>query len=69
MADFTRQILYEVSIAAAFHLLNKRILNQRFKIGELVYIPDRLIKKHPNSLRDALGKVEGVASTTRDYII
>merc|ERR1712002_374299 len=69
MAEFSRQILYEVSAEAAFHLLNKRVLNQKFKIGELVYIPDRLIKKHPNSLRDALGKVKEVASTARDYVI
>merc|ERR1711942_322435 len=69
MAEFSRQILYEVSAAAAFHLLNKRVLNKKFKIGELVYIPDRLIKKHPNSLRDALGKVKQVASTARDYVI
>merc|ERR1712114_3419 len=69
MATFSKKILFEVSAAAAFHLLNKKNLNNKFKIGELVYIPDRLLKKHPNSLRDALGKVIEVASTTRDYVI
>ena len=70
MANFSKQILFEVSAAAAFHLLNKRILNKKFEIRELVYIPDRLLKKkHPNSLRDALGKIKEIANTGRDYII
>ena len=34
MAEFSKQILFEVSAAAAFHLLNKRVLNKKFKIGE-----------------------------------
>merc|ERR1712112_606312 len=69
MATFSKKILFEVATATAFHLLNKKNLNNKFKIGELVYIPDRLLKKHPNSLRDALGKVIEVASTTRDYVV
>ena len=38
-------------------------------IGELVHIPDQLIKKQPKFLRNARGKVEEVAITTRDYAI
>ena len=44
MAKFSKQILFEVSATAAFNLLNKRVLNKKFEIGELVYIPDRLLK-------------------------
>ena len=69
MTKFSRQILFEVSTAAALHLLNKRILNQKFEIDELVYVPDRLLKKHPNSLRDALGKVKKITHTGRDYLV
>merc|ERR1711889_1919 len=52
MSKFSKQILFEVASAAAFSLLNKRTLNEKFQIGDLVYIPGRLLKKHPNSLRD-----------------
>merc|ERR1712177_39932 len=67
MATFSRKILFEV--AAAFTLLNKKTLNQHFKIGEMVYIPGRLLKKHPNSLRDALGKIKEVSCSGRDYTV
>ena len=40
MAQYSKQILFEVSAAAAYHLLNKRVLNKKFEINELVYIPD-----------------------------
>merc|ERR1712089_33121 len=43
--------------------------NQKFKIGEMVYIPGRLLKKHPNSLRDALGKIKEVLCSGRDYTV
>merc|ERR1712080_442341 len=69
MADFSKQILFEVAAAAAHHLLNKRVLNKKFEIGELVYLPDKLLKKHPNSLRDALGKIKDISETKRDYMV
>merc|ERR1711962_1304235 len=69
MASFSKQILFEVAAAAAFTLLNKRTLNKKFQVGELVYIPGRLLKKHPNSLRDALGKIKEVSCSGRDYTI
>ena len=68
-ANFSRKILFEVAAASAFTLLNKRTLNQQFQIGELVYIPGRLLKKHPNSLRDALGKIKEVSCSGRDYTV
>merc|ERR1711890_222340 len=69
MANFSNQILFEVAAAAAHHLLNKRILNKKFEIGELVYLPDKLLKKHPNSLRDAIGKIKEISKSGRDYIV
>ena len=69
MASFSRQILFEVAAASAFTLLNKRTLNQKFQIGDLVYIPGRLLKKHPNSLRDALGKIKEVSCSGKDYTV
>merc|ERR1712240_37303 len=69
MANFSKQILFEVAAAAAFSLLNKKTLNKKFKVGDLVYIPGRLLKKHPNSLRDALGKIKEITNTGRDYIV
>ena len=69
MANFSKQILFEVAAAAAFNLLNKKTLNKKFQIGDLVYIPGRLLKKHPNSLRDALGKIKEISNSGRDYIV
>merc|ERR1712120_23002 len=69
MATFSRKILFEVAAASAFTLLNKKTLNQQFQIGEMVYIPGRLLKKHPNSLRDALGKIKEVSCSGRDYTV
>merc|ERR1711955_132093 len=62
-------ILFEVAAAAAFSLLNKRTVNKKFQVGDLVYIPGRLLKKHPNSLRDALGKIKEISSSGRDYTV
>lgn len=69
LSKFSRQILFEVATAAAIHLLNKRTLNQRYRKGDLVYLPDRLLRKHPNSLRDALGKISSCTREGRDYQI
>merc|ERR1712115_280036 len=69
MAGFSKQILFEVAAALAFTLLNKRTLNKKFQVGDLVYIPGRLLKKHPNSLRDALGKIKEVSCSGRDYTV
>merc|ERR1711973_90225 len=69
MASFSRKILFEIAAASAFTLLNKRTLNQKFEVGEMVYIPGRLLKKHPNSLRDALGKIKEVSCSGRDYTV
>merc|ERR1712080_291036 len=69
MAKFSKQILFELSTAAALHLLNRRTLNQRFEVEDLVYVPDRLLRKHPNSLRDALGKIKEVTHTGSDYLV
>merc|ERR1712121_303900 len=40
-----------------------------FQVRDLVYIPGRLLKKHPNSLRDALGKIKEISSSGRDYTV
>merc|ERR1712115_409929 len=69
MASFSRKILFEIASASAFTLLNKRTLNQKFEVGDMVYIPGRLLKKHPNSLRDALAKITDVSSSGRDYTV
>merc|ERR1711867_415499 len=69
MASFSRKILFEIAAASEFTLLNKKTLNQQFQIGEMVYIPGRLLKKHPNSLRDALGKIKEVSCSGRDYTV
>merc|ERR1712112_755978 len=69
MASFSKQILFEVAAAAAFSLLNKRTLNKKFQVGDLVYILGRLLKKHPNSLRDALGKIKEISISGRDYTV
>merc|ERR1711954_128002 len=69
MASFSKQILFEVAAAAAFSLLNKKTLNKKFQVGDLVYIQGRLLKKHPNSLRDALGKIKGISNSGRDYTV
>ena len=59
MAQYSKQILFEVSAAAAYHLLNKRVLNKKFKIGELVYIPDRLLKKTSKLIKRCNRKNQG----------
>ena len=69
MAEFSKQILFEIASSAATQLLNKKVLNIKFKEGDLVYVPDKVIKKHPHSLRDALGKIKKVQESGRDYII
>merc|ERR1712208_11786 len=68
---FQRQLRFyhKVAAASAFTLLNKKTLSQKFKIGEMVYIPGRLLKKHPNSLRDALGKIKEVLGSGKDYTV
>ena len=69
LADFNKNILFEIAVNSAFYLLNKRTLNQRFQKDDLVYIPDRIIAKNPHSLMDVLGKIREVLPSQRDYSI
>ena len=50
LANFNKKILFEIAANSAFYLLNKRTLNQKFQKNDLVYVPDRIIVKNPNSL-------------------
>ena len=43
MADFSKKILFEIVTISAFYLLNKRVINQRFKVNYLIYVPDRIV--------------------------
>ena len=54
--DLKKKILFEIATISAFYLLNKRTINLRFKVDDLIYVPDRIIAKNPHSLTDALGK-------------
>ena len=67
LADFNKKILFEVATISAFYLLNKRTINQKFKVEDIVYVPDRIIAKNPHSLTDALGKITEVKENERDY--
>ena len=68
MAEFSKQILFEVASAAATKQLNKKVIETSFQEGDLIYVPDRIVRKHPHSLRDALGKIKKIQDTGRDYI-
>ena len=55
-----KKILFKIAKICAFYLLNKRTINQRFKVDDLIYVPDRMVEKNPHSLMDALGKITKV---------
>ena len=66
LAEFNKKILFEVATTSAFYLLNKRTINQKFKINDIIYIPDRIIAMNPHLLTDALGKITEVKKNGRD---
>ena len=43
LADFNKKILFKIATISTFYLLNKRTINQRFKVNDLIYIPDRIV--------------------------
>ena len=51
---------------STFYLLNKRVINQKFKVNDLIYVPNRIVLKNPHSLTDALGKITKVRESRRD---
>ena len=69
LAEFNRKILFEVATTSAFYLLNKRTMNQKLKVNDIIYVPDRIIAKNPHSLTDALGKITEVRENGQDYKI
>ena len=54
---------------STFYLLNKRTINKRFKVDDIIYVPNRVIAKNPHSLTDALGKITEVRENRQDYNI
>ena len=66
MADFSQKILIEIAKISTFYLLNKRVINQRFKVRDLIYVSDRIFAKNPHSLTDALVKIMKVKENGRD---
>ena len=57
LTEFNRKILFEVASTSAFYLLKKRNITHKFKVNDIVYVPDWIIAKKPHSLTDALGKI------------
>ena len=45
------------------------MINQKFKVNDLIYVPDRIVSKNPHSLTDALGKITKVKVSQRVYNI
>ena len=56
MADFSKKILFEIAVISAFYLLNKKVINQRFKVDNLIHVSHRIVSKNPHSLTDASEK-------------
>ena len=69
IAEFNKKILFKVASTSAFYLLNKRNMTHKFKINEIIYVPDWIIAKNPHSLTDALGKITNIKENGRDYSI
>ena len=69
LAEFNKKILFEVATISAFYLQNKRTINQRFKVDDIIYVPDRIIAKNPYTLTDVLGKITEVRENGQDYNI
>ena len=59
----TKSMLNYIANETAKTLLNQRILTKKFKIGDLIYVLDRITAKNPNSIIDCLGRIIG----TRDH--
>ena len=49
--------------------MNKWTINQKFKVDDIINVPDRIITKNPHSLTDTLGKITEVQETSQDYSI
>ena len=69
MADFSKKILFKIATISAYYLLNKKVTNQKFEVNDLIYVPDRIIRKNPHSLTDALGRITKVKEGGRDFQI
>ena len=43
MTNFIKKILFEIATISVFYLINKRVMNQKLKVNDLIYVPDRII--------------------------
>ena len=55
--EVSKQIISQISAAMAITLLNQRSQSSKFKVGDLVYLPDKLLRKNPNSVKEALAYI------------
>ena len=69
MKDSSKQILAQVSAAMAITLLNQRSQSSKFKVGDLVYLPDKLLRKNPNSVKEALAYIVKSQDEGRNYFV
>ena len=69
LKESSKQILAQVSAAMAITLLNQKLQISKFNVGELVYLPDKLLRKNPGSIREALAYIIKSQDGGRKYLV
>ena len=53
----------------AITLLNQQSQSSSYKVGDLIYLPDNLLRKNPNSVREALAYIVKGQDGGRNYFV
>ena len=69
MKEISKQVLSHLAAAMAMILLNQKSQTTQFKMGQLVYLPDRLLRKNPNSIQEALAYIINIEPGGRNYVV
>ena len=69
MREISKQILAQVSLAMAINLLNQKSQSTKFEVGQLIYLPGCLLRKNPNSVKEALAYIVKIEDGGRNYFV
>ena len=69
MKEISKQLLSHLAAAMAMTLLNQKSQTTKLKIGQLIYLPDKLLRKNPNSIKEALAYIINIDTGGRSYLV
>ena len=69
LKESSKKILSQISAAMAITLLNQKSQILKYNVGDLVYLPDKLLRKNPGSIKESLAYIIRCLDGGRNYLV